>query len=272
VPVVLLCGFAGCSFHPTAASIPLTLTATPRNVDHITVSWQNTDPNQVFGYRFLRKKADEIQTTSDLDASITTVDDTDLEEATVYTYEVSPIFEHGPGSSSTTTVSTFTTAFDVAAAVPIAQAVGPGDYCFVQRISAGQLLASGGKVGLKVRSTSSGNATINNIYISRAAGSGNLWDSAADLTPVMISGLTLPDDQPVDLDPIDYNLDQTQDLIIAFDFTATSSAGNIRFVAPPGVTLYFKQGVQQASMPTRDPDYFTQPDPRLYLVVTIGVA
>jgi len=116
--------------------------------------------------------------------------------------------------------------------------------------------------------------TINSIYISRAAGSGNLWDSATDIKPVMTSPLTLPDDQPKILDAIDYGLDQTQDLIIAFDFTATSSAGNIRFVPVPGVTLYFKAGVQQASVPnetqsTRDSDYFTQPDPRLYLVVKI---
>jgi hypothetical protein len=36
------------------------------------------------------------------------------------------------------------------------------------------------------------------------------------------------------------------------------------------VTLYFKPGVQQASVQTRDPDYSTGPD-LLYLVVTIGV-
>jgi hypothetical protein len=37
------------------------------------------------------------------------------------------------------------------------------------------------------------------------------------------------------------------------------------------VTLFFKPGVQQASIPARDADFLTQPDPRLYFVMTIGV-
>jgi hypothetical protein len=168
------------------------------------------------------------------------------------------------------TPPTFETAFEVSpTAVPTDQTVAPANYCFVQRISAGELLADGSQVKITVRGSPAGNATINSIYISRAAASGNPWDSADDLTSVLPSALTLPDDQPKVLDAIDYGLDQTQDLIIAFDFTATSGAGNIRFVPVPGVTLYFKQGVQQAVLKTRDLDYFTQPDPRLYLVVKI---
>lgn len=278
VPVVLLCGFAGCTFHggvvpdpvPTTVTPP-TVTATPRNVDHITVSWQNTDPNPALNYRFVRIKGTETQKDLVEDAAITTFEDTGLEAGTDYTYQVSTTTADGTSDPSTVMASTFQTTFEVdPAAVPTNQTFGPGNYCFVQRISAGQLLASGSKVGIKVRGTPAGNVTINNISISRPAGSGNAWDSAADLTPVITSALTLPDDQPKDLDPIDYNLDKTQDLIIAFDFTATSSAGNIRFVSRTGVTLYFKAGVQQASVLDRDPDY-SAAAALLYLVVTIGV-
>jgi len=281
VPIVVLCGFAGCDvvFGLTGRDrpIPPTVTATPKSVDHITVSWENTEPDSVLRYRFVRIKGNETQRDSDVDASITTVEDTGLEAGTAYTYQVTTITENGSSDPGTDTASTFKTAFEVdPATIPTDQTVAPGNYCFVQRIPAGQLLADGSKVGITVRGSPAGNVTINNIYISRAAGSGNLWDSFTDLTSVLPSALTLPDYQPQNLDAIDYSLDQVQDLIIAFDFTATAGQANLQYASVPGVTLYFKPGVQQADVPkpgvpTRDSDYITQPDPRLYLVVKIGV-
>jgi len=280
VPIVLLCGFAGCSFShglvPGPPDAP-TVTATPKNVDHITVSWQNTDPGPVVGYRFVRTGGTLPPRDENVDASITTVEDTTgLDPDTVYTYEVSTVTEDGTSNPGTVMANTFRTVLNVDPATTTPQTVAPGNYCFVQRIPAGQLLAGGSKVGIKVSGSPAGNVTINRIYISRArAALGtpgiNDWDSDTDITPVRTLPLTLPNDIPIDLEPIDYTLGQAQDLIIAFDFTATSSAGNIRFFPKPGVTLYFKAGVQQASLPTRDSDYITQPDPRLYLVVTIGV-
>jgi hypothetical protein len=89
--------------------------------------------------------------------------------------------------------------------------------------------------------------------------------------------LTLPNAQPVDLEPIPYNLDKSQDLIIAFDFTAALSADTIRVVSPQvGVTSYFKGGVppldvQEASLAPRQAGYSQGPS-QIYLVVTIGVA
>jgi len=285
VPIVLLCGFAGCSFShgltpdPPDPDPPLppTVTATTKNVDHITVSWQNTDPNIVLEYRFVRMKGTVIQRDETVNASITIVEDTGLEAETDYTYEVSTITENGSSAPTTVPASTFKTAFEVdPMAVPDDQTIGSGNSCGVQRISAAQLLANGVKVGIKVRGSPAGNVTINRIYISRArpAGMGGEdWDSDTDLTQVPLPDdqpLTLPDANPKDLEPIVYSLDQTQDLIIAFDFTATPSAGNIRYVLRPGVTLYFKGGVQQASLPTRSGGYSTTAD-KLYLVVTIGV-
>ena len=274
MPVVLLCGFAGCGFNPSASPSEPTVTAIPKNVDHITVFWQNTDTNPVTGYHLVRKKGTEIQTDVDEDVSTTSLEDTaGLEAGTDYTYEVSSTFAFGSSGAASVVVSTFKSAFDASTDTPSVQTiVGAGDFTFVQRISASQLLASGGQLALKVRGAPSANVTIHRIYISRAAASGNLWDSAGDLTAVMMSDLTLPDDQPVDIDPIAYNLDQTQDLIIAFDFSSTATAGNIRFVHHPGVTFFFKEGAQQAAIPIRDADYTPAgADPLLYLVVTIGV-
>ena len=189
---------------------------------------------------------------------------------TDYTYEVSAITSAGTSGAGIAGATTFRTVLAVAIP-PQDQTVVPDNYCFVHRIAANQLLADGGRVGVKVRGTPAGNVTINKVFISRV-GAGNPWDSAGDLKSILPLPLTLPDDVPQDLEPVDYALDQTQDLIVAFDFTALLDAANLRFAAAPGVTLFFKQGVQQASQPTRDPDFNTQPDPRLYFVTTIGVA
>jgi fibronectin type III domain protein len=272
VPIVLLYGFAGCKFTPPrpGPSVPV-VTATPKNVDRITVSWQNTETEfMVTGYHFVRKLGDAIEKDDEVDASVTEVEDTGLTAFTDYTYEVSAITTGGTSGPGTAMVTTFERALAVTVP-PQDQTVVPDNYCFVHRIAGGQLLADGGKVAFKVRGAPAGNATINRVFVSRV-GAGNPWDSAGDLTSVLPSPLTLPNDVPQDLEPVDYALDQTQDLIVAFDFTALPGAANLRFAAAPGVTLFFKQGVQQASQPTRDPDFNTQADPRLYFVVTIGVA
>ena len=274
VPIVLLYGFAGCKFTPPAPALSApVVTATPKNVDRITVSWQNTETEfMVTGYQFVRKLGDAIQRDEEVDASVTEVEDTGLTAFTDYTYEVSAISTGGTSEPGRAEATTFKTALTVTVP-PQDQTVVPDNYCFVHRIAGGQLLADGGKVAFKVRGAPAGNVTINRVFISRV-GAGNPWDSAGDLKSVLPSPLTLPNDAPQDLalEPVDYALDQTQDLIVAFDFTALPGAANLRFAAAPGVTLFFKQGVQQASQPTRDPDFNTQPDPRLYFVVTIGVA
>jgi hypothetical protein len=284
VPVVLLFGFAGCSYEPTRVDpdpdpphtvTPPTVTADPKNVDHITVSWQNTDPKTALNYRFVR--TGPVGDDRNIDGTITAVEDTGLGAATDYAYQVSTTTSDGTSELSTAVMaSTFQPAFQVDPVAPTSQPGFAGDFCFVQRISAGKLLAGGGKAGIKVRGAINHNVTVNRIYISRVAGGGNLWDSAGDLTKVMDSllgdsPLMLQDDETKDLDPVPYNLDKNQDLIVAFDFTATSGADTIRVVSPLfGVTSYFKAGVQQASVPIRETGYSTGPS-QIYLVVTIGV-
>ena len=281
VPVVLMCGFAGCSFEPVPVGggddgnggsttvMPPTVTAKPKNVDHIFVSWQGTDPNHA------AQKFHYVRTPGappvDVDASVTTQDDTGLDASTTYTYQVSTIAADGTSDPTSAMASTFQAALDIRAAAATDQPNFAGDFTFVQRIGAAKLLAGGGTVGIKVRGAAANNVTINRIYISQAAATGHPWDSAGDLTPVITSPLTLPNAQPVDLEPIAYNLDKTQDLIIAFDFTAAPGSDTIAVVPSlQGITLYFKAGIQQASVQARDPGYSTGPS-QLYLVVTIGV-
>lgn len=280
VPVVLLYGFAGCSYTPPRTGLslspPVNLTARAKiGTNAISLSWENTEPAAA-RYEIQRLTGSEIEFTTIADqVTVETFVDAGLDARTRYFYQVRVIDadENSSSYSDLAADTTYETAFDAATEVPNPQTAPPGVYCFVQRISASELLAAGDSVALKLRGAPAGNVTIDNIYISRVAGSGNPWDSAADLKKVITSAVTLQNDEPVDLDEIFYDLDPGQDLLIAFDFTATSGAGEIRFVLRTGVTLFFKPGVQQASTPIRDSDYTPNVpgDPRLYFVVTIGV-
>jgi hypothetical protein len=272
VPIVLLFGFAGCKYTtPTLGPGVPVVTATSKNVDRITVSFENTETQRdLTGFRFVRKKGTVIEREEEVEETVTEVEDPDLTADTEYTYEVRAIFGVETSSAGITVASTFKTALAVTVP-PQDETVAPQDYCFVHRIAANQLLANGGKVAFKVRGAPAG-VRINRVFISRAAGTGNLWDSAGDLVSVLPSPLELPNGGDQDLQPlpVDYVLDQTEDLIVAVDFTASPGVDNVRFAAAPGVALFFKPGVQQA-MPPRDADFITQPDPRLYFVVKIGV-
>jgi hypothetical protein len=279
---------SGPSNQSSATVLPKTpsdLVPTPVGLDEIKLEWHNASTAAGVEFQLEYWEAGSFQKLY-RGTDTTYPHNEGLTEDTQYDYRVFSIVngvensvqqQDGVWSAESTVVSatTFKPAFEVS--LTAANQPGfDGDYCFVQRISAVQLLAGGVKVGIKVRGAPDSNVKINSIYISQV-GSGNPWNSAGDLTKVMDSlqgdsALTLPDDKPKNLDPVDYTLYTNQDLLIAFDFTATpGSAEKIAYVSESGVTLYFKPGVQQASVATRDPDYSTGPD-LLYLVVTIGVS
>jgi hypothetical protein len=81
------------------------------------------------------------------------------------------------------------------------------------------------------------------------------------------------------LPAVNYSLDRTKDLLIAFDISATAGQGNVRSVLLPGTGTehYFRAATQQASVPDRSPSpvlpppgFTTGPD-RLYLIEKIEV-
>ena len=86
----------------------------------------------------------------------------------------------------------------------------------------------------------------------------------------------MPNDPPKRLGPIAFNLNQANDLLIAFDFNATDGdclyAENI-----PGATSYFKAVDQQAKLADRSPNAadpagtFGADQGRLYLITQIEV-
>jgi hypothetical protein len=293
VPVVGLWGFAGCKFEPgigrPSVLAPVNLQAVAKSDQRIDLNWEQGDPNTI-SYRIDRAPdggefvtiADYVTDTNFVDDNIV-VNGIGLIPNTTYIYDVRTIvaattYLSDPAEAN---AKTFALAFPKELALPPQDETNTGNFCFVQRIPAVELLAGGSKLRLQVWGSPANNVTVHRIYISRVANPGNPNDyqSAGDIKPVLISDLTLPNDQPIFLpdlmqDPIDYTLDRTMDLIIAFDFTATAAIGTSRFVKQPGVALYYKVGVQQAAGP-RDANYLQLPpqDPfRLYLVTKIIVS
>jgi hypothetical protein len=131
-------------------------------------------------------------------------------------------------------------------------------YCLIQRITSAQLKNSGPKVKITLRGSTAGSLTIDRIYISQVAASGNPWDSAADLTKVVDKdqgdqALVLPANTPKTLEPINYGWIEPKDLLIAFDISAAAE-GNVRNVLLPEAVVYFRAATQQASVQNRYPD------------------
>jgi hypothetical protein len=286
VPVVGLWGFAGCHYTPGTASEPIVAPIIPlppvaKTDQRIDLNWDQGD-TRTTSYRIDRAPEGgdpvtigEVTGTDFVDDNII-VNGIGLIPNTTYRYDVTTIV--GASSSDPAEAlpaKTFAVAFDTD--LPPVDRANTGNWCFVQRIPAAQLLANGSKLRLQVWGAPAGNFTVHRIYISRVRNPGdpNDYQSAGDIKPIITSDLTLPNDQPIFLpdlskDPIDYTLDHTMDLIIAFDFTATAAQGTFRHVDQLGVVVHYKKDVQQAAG-TRDANYLSQND-RLYLVKKIIVA
>jgi hypothetical protein len=284
VPVVLLWGFAGCDrvfgLIPPPPAAPV-VTATPVAVGAIKVEWvdSTTEPLQFEVHR--AKDGDPFELLATVDNAFAFVDPTDdpglapLEPGVTYNYEVVANFPDDPDNKSPASNVAGARPLAFAANVSTGQDLPPGNYCFVQRVGAARLHNRGTKVRLTLQGAPAGNIFINSIYLSRVAPAGDPYDSLPAGSPggltQVSAGLSLDDDQPKALDFVDYELDTAQDLLIAFDFTATATHGGVRYDPGPGVTLHFKVGAQEAGVADRAPDYLPQADPRSYLVTQIEV-
>ena len=162
-----------------------------------------------------------------------------------------------------------------------ADGTGWEGYCLVQRIEAVRLSRSGKRVRLTLRASSTSDAYIDRIYISRPAPAGDPYDSAADLTQVNFlvtlppGALVIPAGQSVTLplgpsQDITYNLDEGQPLLIAVDFSATHPSGIkcTKAVPTEQACAYYKSGAEAAKP---DRSGFTQL-PGIYLIEKIEIS
>lgn len=152
--------------------------------------------------------------------------------------------------------------------------------CLVQRIPKGLLKNTGSQIKITVRGSGVASLTIDRIYISQPAAAGNPWDSLPSgpprgLTKVVSKGLgepavLLPAGSRRTFGPLNYDLDQANDVLIAFDISTDMGQGNLISVALLGATAYLRANTQQAAVDDRGPGYTDDPN-TLYLVEKIEV-
>jgi hypothetical protein len=276
VPLVLLWGFAGCTFDPqTKAGAPVGLGATPK-IDAIKLDWQPAGMN---GGPFAIHRAKLPQSLELLGTATepTFEDPTDvvppapLERGVTYRYQV---FDTGGDVDSDGS--------DTVDARPLAFAANVTDdqplegFCLITRIPAAQLKNSGEQVKIRVRGAASGNLTINRVFISQPAAVGDAWDSLPVGSPGGVGLTKVVDidlgDPPVTLlppnaaepnrnaktlGPVVYTIPAApRDLLIAFDISAAPGQGNVRSVAIAGLGFvhYFLAATQQAKEADRFPN------------------
>jgi len=298
IPVVLLGGFAGCrqilGIEEPIIGPPVNVKAEPVIVSStslaVSLSWNATDPSG-FAVQIERAPDGGPFTTIADHTTDNPFLDLDVLEGSDYIYQVRAISgEESSEPSNPAPVSLkYQTAF--VAALPTD---GPNRAGFghVQIIRSALLTASGTIVRITVLGSTAGNLTLNRIYISQVAlpssanPNPNPYDSADEFSPggitkvldkdkgdVAVSlsppDMTDPEKNLRTLDPISYDLNQNEDLIIAFDISFTD--GNVRRGGLSGAEAYFRANTQEAGLADRSPGYPGHELNTLYLVEKIEV-
>lgn len=268
IPVVVLWGFAGCGFSAHAApgaETPTNVRASGTSASTIAVTWDNPNTEPVSFLVERKKEGESIPLI--FPASSTTFPDTGLDEAATYFYQVRAVLiPSGSQSNLSDQASgrTFGTAFDEPrlSSSGIDQS-GLDGFCLVQRIEPtrlaqstvpGGLTTQGARVRITLRGSTAANLILDRIFISQAAAV-DPYDSQGDLMHVA-SNAVVDAGLPVVLPDIDYDLDRTKPLLIAFDINAASGSGNVRFVAnvpEAEATMYFRPATAAASLADRPP-------------------
>ena len=144
-------------------------------------------------------------------------------------------------------------------------------FCVVQRLSQ-TLLAAGGthQVRITLSGSAAGSLTLDKVTISQPAATGDPYDAAPDLTDVAL-GVIIPPNTAVTVGPVNYKLDPTKDLLVAFDISNTPGEGNLRFGALAGGETFARPATAEADVQDRTTGYPGIAANNLYLVEKIEV-
>ncbi len=269
VPVVLLAGYTGCDRvlgldYPPA---PTDLEAKGLGIDRIDLTWED---NTHGGVRFRIKRAPSGQALTkveDIDAvagEVQTYQDLGLPEGQAFDYQVFGLGddEQFGGSNMATGITlTWKSAFTQGPTDTEGQPRGGlADDTVVQRLSSGLLSFGGPKVRVTLRGSLTADLRLLAATIAPAAPAGDLWDSEGPTPPTPLSfqgqaGVLIPAGMAVRSDETTYPLDNSRDLILAFD-VGTPANGRLRagvagaqaFISPVGLP-------PEAAVPDRSPGY-----------------
>lgn len=271
VPVVLLVGFAGCDYvlqlihvDPTA---PMIDSATGKAATIITLIWHWDGVPQ--SYQFMRTAPDGATTFFDAPSPAVPVDDTGLDPATSYQYQVRGVLSNGDqglwSASVTGTTLPLATAYEKTLTLD-----NPGweGMTLVQRIEAAHLGATATHVRITVQASSASDASVERISISQANSAGKPYDSAPDLTLVYDSAanqqqpLLVPAGTTTELPIVAYTINNFQALLIAVDFSSAPASSVERASVPTSeaAAYYLATPTGEAAVETRSPNYLQAGD------------
>jgi Fibronectin type III domain len=264
---------------------PVNLVATPRSIDQIDLSWTNASaiateyslehrvPGGVFA---------EIPGSRGAGTTFSHRGDPSLVEGTRHEYRVFAIVVDGfendvaqevkSAASAITSATTlaFTAAFTALPGTLTTDQAGGEGFCLVQRLSQTLLAAGGTQVRILLRGSTTGSLTLDKVAISQPVATGDPYDAAPDLTDVA-SGVTIPPNTAVTVGPVNYMLDPTQDLLVAFDISNTPGEGNLRFGALTGGDSFGRPATAEAGVQDRTTGYPGFAANNLYLIEIIQV-
>jgi hypothetical protein len=222
---------------------PMGLAATSVGIDRINLSWTNVSTvatefsleRSVSGGAFAEIIPGPGRNNTFLD---TGSDIGGLSEGTTYDYRVFAIVVDGvqndvpqpvkspPSATLPATTLGFTAAFTAPPGTLTNDALGNEGTCLVVRLKRTLLAAGGTQVRILLRGPNTGSLTLDKVAISQPAATGDPYDAAPDLTDVA-SGVTIPANTAVTVGPVNYTLDPTQDLLVAFDISNMAGQGDL---------------------------------------------
>jgi hypothetical protein len=307
VPVVLLVGFAGCSFREgSLSSAPIIDSAIGDGLDPITLTgaialtWHLAPSDDATAAHTFEIERTPPNSPPDPLISVpdSPFEDTDLATSNVdpgtgiveaYQYRVRRVRTSDgsqTGFSTPASSPTFVVAFGGQnfLAAGVSASVG-GGFCLIQRIESSQLIYGGLNVQIVLHGASAGSLSIDRVYISQPAGA-LPYGPASDLTKIYDIGdpstpmpFVLGVDEVKSLPIVNYVLNQNQPLLIAFDLSPAMS-GQVRLLdlpppppgQQPGVTQYASPvAAAEAASPTRSANYAEFPNRLICIeVITVG--
>jgi hypothetical protein len=274
-PIVLVFGFAGCSFAPLQE--PAIDSATGTSFNTISVAWEINPPATV---AFQRTNLDStvtdlgVQAASPFTDTVPTPTDS---PSLVYQY-LAYNTAGGPQGETEVSGKTYELTFD-GMLNPAIEGTGAEGQTQVQRIEpAYPLTKSSIAVQILLQADAASGASIDAIYISQADPNqpNEPWQPAADLTQVPLAAqpfILPPGGAVVALAPVLYALDNSKPLLIAINYSASPASG-VKASNPLPITrasVYYKPGAE-AGLQTRSAGYnlITTGDPTLSAVNLIA--